>query len=235
TLQHYFTDSQYRMVENAAEVKDFLSISGKLSLKIKAGMVDVSGEGSYVKDSSSKTNGIEILVKVHFETRNATYGGDLIASIRISSSNTYDLMRIKAAINGGLNVGGGSFPGNIDGNVFFLGWDFKTWEFKGSDKISIRQLPTLTGLKKQGDSKNSTFHQISSSLARGSSDHQRQPHKRRGSFQGECLDDGSLALRIKRISSGLNVGGGSRSRELSMAMKSSRMSFKIQGDSKEFR
>ncbi|GFU03144.1 stonustoxin subunit alpha [Trichonephila clavipes] len=67
-VQHYFTDSQFRMVENSEEVKDFLSISGKLSLKIKAGMVDVSGEGSYLKDSSSKTNGIEILVKVHFET-----------------------------------------------------------------------------------------------------------------------------------------------------------------------
>ncbi|XP_055924611.1 uncharacterized protein LOC129956704 [Argiope bruennichi] len=148
TLQHYFTDSQYRMVENAEDVKDFLSISGKLSLKIKAGMVDVSGEGSYVKDSSSKTNGIEILVKVHFETitktiptsfkpnadwslinekflgthycRSITYGGDLIASIRISSSNTYDLMRIKAAINGGLNVGGGSFKGNIEGKLELL-------------------------------------------------------------------------------------------------------------------
>ncbi|GFR03431.1 stonustoxin subunit alpha [Trichonephila clavata] len=67
-VQHYFTDSQYRMVENSADVKDFLSISGKLSLKIKAGLIDVSGEGSYLKDSSTKTNGIEILVKVHFET-----------------------------------------------------------------------------------------------------------------------------------------------------------------------
>ncbi|GIY05992.1 stonustoxin subunit alpha [Caerostris darwini] len=148
TVQHYYTDSQYRMVENSAEIKDFLSISGKLSLKIKAGMVDVSGEGSYLKDSSSKTNGMEILVKAHFETvtktiptslkpnadwslindnflgthycRSIIYGGDLVASIRISATNTYDLMKIKAAINGGINVGGGSFKGNIQGKLEML-------------------------------------------------------------------------------------------------------------------
>ncbi|GIX82123.1 hypothetical protein CEXT_628921 [Caerostris extrusa] len=143
TVQHYYTDSQYRMVENSAEIKDFLSISGKLSLKIKAGMVDVSGEGSYLKDSSSKTNGMEILVKVtktiptslkpnadwalinenflgtHY-CRSIIYGGDLVASIRISATNTYDLMKIKAAVNGGINVGGGSFKGNIEGKLEML-------------------------------------------------------------------------------------------------------------------
>lgn len=147
-LQNYFTDSQYRMVENSEDVKDFLSISGKLSLKIKAGMVDVSGEGSYLKDSSSKSNGIEILVKVHFETvtktiptsvkpnadwglynekflgthycRSITYGGDLVASIRISAKNTFDLMRVKAAINGGINAGSGSFKANVEGKLELL-------------------------------------------------------------------------------------------------------------------
>lgn len=148
TIEHYFTDSQYRMVENAAQIKDFLDVSGRLSLKIKGGMLDVSGEGKYLKDSSSKTNGIEILVKVHFETvtktipssvkpnadwsmlpkdyigthycRSITYGGDLVASIRITGSNTYDLERIKGAINGGINAGGGSFEANVKGKLDML-------------------------------------------------------------------------------------------------------------------
>ncbi|KFM78326.1 Stonustoxin subunit alpha, partial [Stegodyphus mimosarum] len=144
-IEHHFTDSQYRTVENAGEIKDFLDISGKLSLKIKSGVVDIGGEGSYLKDSSSKSNGIEILVKVHFETvtktiptslkpnagwslmnkkylgthycRSITYGGDLVASIRISSSNRYDLERIKGAINGGVKTKGGSFTMDVKGKL----------------------------------------------------------------------------------------------------------------------
>ena len=60
------------MVENAQEMKDFLDVSGKLSLKIKSGIVDVSGEGRYLKDSSFKSNGLEILIKLHFETVSAS-------------------------------------------------------------------------------------------------------------------------------------------------------------------
>ncbi|KAG8184432.1 hypothetical protein JTE90_026351 [Oedothorax gibbosus] len=145
-IERYSTDSQYRMVENAAEVKDFLDIQGKLSLKVKSGLVDVSGEGAYLKDSSSKTDGLEILVKLHFETvtftipswvkpnadwsllnekfigthycRSITYGGDLIASVRVSANNAFDLQRIKGAINGGVNAK--SFEAEIKGKLEML-------------------------------------------------------------------------------------------------------------------
>lgn len=147
-IQQYFTDSQYRMVENAEQMKDFLDVSGKLSLKIKGGMLDVSGEGRYLKDSSAKSNGLEILVKLHFETvtmtipsskkpnsdwttfprrflgthylRSLVFGGDLVASIRISGSGKEDLQRIKGAVSAGLKVGEGSFEGDIKGKLEML-------------------------------------------------------------------------------------------------------------------
>lgn len=147
-IEHFLTDSQYRMVENAQEMKDFLDVSGKLSLKIKGGLVDISGEGRYLKDSSSQSNGLEILVKLHFETvtftipswkkpnadwstlpsqflgthycRSLTYGGDLVASIRISGSSRHDLKRIKGAVSGEIKTTGGSFEGDIKGRLDLL-------------------------------------------------------------------------------------------------------------------
>ncbi|GIY14104.1 MACPF domain-containing protein [Caerostris extrusa] len=131
-VEQYITDSKYRLVENSADVKDFLDVKGKLSLKIKSGMIDASGEGSYVKQTSSYENKIQIVFKVRFETktmsipsyvkpnqgwaqmnqehigthymRSITYGGVLIGCITIKTDNKGDMERIKGALNVGASA-----------------------------------------------------------------------------------------------------------------------------------
>ncbi|GFT95197.1 MACPF domain-containing protein [Nephila pilipes] len=140
-LEQYFTDSQYRLVESNSQVKEFLDVSGALSLKIKSGMIDVSGEGSYTKDISSYDNSLQILIKVHFETitrtipfnvkplgdwtqynpqflgthymRSLTMGGDLIAAVIVKANNKFDMERIKGALSASVNTSGGTFEGEI--------------------------------------------------------------------------------------------------------------------------
>ncbi|CAL1275481.1 unnamed protein product [Larinioides sclopetarius] len=140
-IEQYFTDTQYRLVEDMFQVKDFLDVSGKLSLKIKSGLIDVSGEGSYAKKISSSDNTVQILIKVHFETvtysipshvkplddwpqfnqdflgthymRSYTMGGDLVASIAIKAENKFDMERIKGALNAGITTKGGAFEASI--------------------------------------------------------------------------------------------------------------------------
>ncbi|GBO24537.1 hypothetical protein AVEN_42271-1, partial [Araneus ventricosus] len=140
-IEQYFADTQYRLVEDTSQVKDFLDVSGKLSLKIKSGLIDVSGEGSYAKKISSSDNTVQILIKVHFETvtysipshvkplddwpqfnqdflgthymRSCTMGGDLVASIEIKAENKFDMERIKGALNAGIATKGGAFEGSI--------------------------------------------------------------------------------------------------------------------------
>ncbi|XP_055924612.1 uncharacterized protein LOC129956705 [Argiope bruennichi] len=144
-IEQYFTDTQYRLVDDISQVKDFLDVSGKLSLKIKSGLVDVNGEGSYAKKISSYDNTLQILIKVHFETvtltipshikplddwpqfneeflgthyvRSITMGGDLIASIDVKAQNKFDMERIKGALNAGITTKGGAFEGSIQAKL----------------------------------------------------------------------------------------------------------------------
>ncbi|UYV64299.1 hypothetical protein LAZ67_3000194 [Cordylochernes scorpioides] len=67
-IKNYITDSKYRMVTNTDEARDFLEVQGDLALRIKAGMIDLQGVGSYLKEAASRSNTVEILVKVHYET-----------------------------------------------------------------------------------------------------------------------------------------------------------------------
>ncbi|XP_022246982.1 uncharacterized protein LOC106463692 [Limulus polyphemus] len=139
-IDRYFTDAQYKLVEDSREARDFLDVSGELSLKIKSGKVNIAGMGSYLKETASRSNTVEILVKVHYETatltipstilplleiwdkkdtmgthyaRSITYGGDLVASLKFKAQNSRDRERIKAAVEGSLQ--GGSFGLELKG------------------------------------------------------------------------------------------------------------------------
>nr|QNH72539.1 toxin candidate TRINITY_DN19135_c2_g2_i2 [Ceriantheomorphe brasiliensis] len=130
TIKHYRTNIQYKMVNDVKDVQDVLDVSGELSLKVKAGLLDISGSGSYLKEESDKTNFVEVLVKVEFETltetlhssiqpmanwkslpvigkhyvRSITYGGMMIASMRFYAKSGKSLEDIKAQIDGKVNA-----------------------------------------------------------------------------------------------------------------------------------
>ncbi|XP_023222314.1 uncharacterized protein LOC111623832 [Centruroides sculpturatus] len=142
-IERYFTDSEYRIITDSKEARDFLDASGNLALKIKTGKIDIEGAGSYLKDAASRSNSVEILVKTHFETethtisssakpvenwydldkegvgthyaRSITYGGDLIASLRFVAKNSADRELIKATIQGSLQSDSGSFGLQLKG------------------------------------------------------------------------------------------------------------------------
>lgn len=56
------------MVSDTQEARDFLGVTGDLSLKIKTGKIQIEGLGQYMKESYSRSKVVEILVKVHYET-----------------------------------------------------------------------------------------------------------------------------------------------------------------------
>ncbi|GBN58201.1 hypothetical protein AVEN_197179-1 [Araneus ventricosus] len=64
------------MVSDTQEARDFLGVTGDLSLKIKTGNVQIEGLGDYLRETYSRSKVVEILVKVHYETRQVIgYGG----------------------------------------------------------------------------------------------------------------------------------------------------------------
>ena len=52
---------EYRVIKNSKDTKDLLNISGELSLKIKAGLVLVSGAGKYLSDNKRAEDTTEVL------------------------------------------------------------------------------------------------------------------------------------------------------------------------------
>lgn len=152
-IRRHYTDSQYRMVSDTQEARDFLGVSGDLSLKIKSGKVQIEGLGHYMKETYSRSKVVEILVKVHYETetltlpstaeprpgwrtldyrdigthyvRSITYGGDLVASLRFTAKNAADREKIRAVVQANLQADSGSFGLGIEGNFSRLQEDLK--------------------------------------------------------------------------------------------------------------
>lgn len=152
-IRRHFTDSQYRMVSDTQEARDFLGVSGDLSLKIKTGMIQIEGLGQYMRETYSRSKVVEILVKVHYETetltlpstaeprfgwrtldqnnigthyvRSITYGGDLVASLRFTAKNSADREKIRAVVQANLQADSGSFGLGIEGNFSRLQEDLK--------------------------------------------------------------------------------------------------------------
>lgn len=165
TINRSLTRSQYKLVESSSDARNFLDIDGELSVRIKSGQVDVDGTGSYLKDSSSRDNFVELLVRVQHETvtetipssispttdwmekssklvgthyvRSITYGGELIASVRLMADNKQEREKIKAAVTANLQ-----FTGTLDlgakGN-----FDKLREDLKGSYKEEIHTTATV--------------------------------------------------------------------------------------------
>ncbi|GIY44866.1 uncharacterized protein CEXT_619341, partial [Caerostris extrusa] len=141
-IKRHYTDSQYRMVSDTQEARDFLGVTGDLSLKIKTGRIQIEGLGNYLRETYSRSKVVEILVKVHYETetltlpssatpranwqnldrrntgthyvRSITYGGDLVASLRFTAKNSADREKIRAAVQANLQADSGSFGLGIE-------------------------------------------------------------------------------------------------------------------------
>ena len=52
---------KYRVIKNSKDTKNLLNIPGELSLKVKAGIVSVSGSGKYLRDNKKTEDMTEVL------------------------------------------------------------------------------------------------------------------------------------------------------------------------------
>ena len=59
---------KYRMIRDAKDVRDILDVSGQLSLQVMAGLLDIKGKGSYLKESSESGNIVEVLAIISVQT-----------------------------------------------------------------------------------------------------------------------------------------------------------------------
>ena len=59
---------EYRVIKNSKDTKNLLNIPGELSLKVKAGLVSVSGSGKYLSDSKKTEDTTEVLAVLKCET-----------------------------------------------------------------------------------------------------------------------------------------------------------------------
>ncbi|CAL1295400.1 unnamed protein product [Larinioides sclopetarius] len=129
------TRSLYKVVNSMSDIKDALDVSGDLSLKIKTGMINVDGKGSYLKNMRDYVNKVEILTtldytsSVHsfkadakprdkwvekYNTRvlgthyvsSITYGAEMVASLRFEVFNSSDVDEVKGEVNMALGSGG---------------------------------------------------------------------------------------------------------------------------------
>ena len=59
---------KFKLIKSQKDKKDVLDISGELSLKVMAGLVDVKGKGAYLKSTTSSGNSVELLVQIYYRT-----------------------------------------------------------------------------------------------------------------------------------------------------------------------
>ncbi|KAF8789280.1 hypothetical protein HNY73_007226 [Argiope bruennichi] len=142
-IDRSFTRSQYKLVETSTQAREFLDVSGALSLRIKKGDIVVDGTGAYLKDTANRQKFVELLVRVQHETvtetipshlkpktdwmsmppesvgthyvRSITYGGELIASLKLKANNREEREIIKAAVSANLQLTG-TFDLNANGS-----------------------------------------------------------------------------------------------------------------------
>ncbi|GIY08089.1 uncharacterized protein CDAR_85601 [Caerostris darwini] len=134
TIPRTFTESRYRFIESSSDGSSFLGVDGELSLKVKQGMVDISGAGKYMTKTVDRKKTVEMLITVNHETktltfpshttmrsdwqskpqssigthyiRSITYGGQLIISYKLIANKSEDIEEIKAAVTGNLAISG---------------------------------------------------------------------------------------------------------------------------------
>lgn len=71
--KHFQSYTKFKIIKSNRDVNDALEVSGQLSLKVMAGMVDVEGKGSYLKSSIKSGNTVEVLARLHYRTVRRTY------------------------------------------------------------------------------------------------------------------------------------------------------------------
>ncbi|XP_067127309.1 uncharacterized protein [Centruroides vittatus] len=168
TINNYNANSRYALVGRSNEAKSFLDVSGSLSLKIKALGLKISGGGSYLRDTSKRSEmATENVTKTmhsrikplsdwrNFKTlgthfcRSITYGGDLIASLVFKAEKEEDKEKIQAHVRGELRVGG-TFDADIRGKLSKLQEDLKgtaSMEINYYATVPVHGIPrTLKGL-----------------------------------------------------------------------------------------
>ena len=59
---------KFKLIKSQKDKKDVLDISGELSLKVMAGLVDVQGKGAYLKSTTKSSNSVELLVQIYYRT-----------------------------------------------------------------------------------------------------------------------------------------------------------------------
>lgn len=124
---------EYRVIKNSKDTKDLLNISGELSLKVKAGLVSVSGSGKYLSDNKKTEDTTEVLAVLKCLTvsetmrglpklvddvasgkikyglgthyaRSITYGGELAASLSIKNTSSSERLDIQGSVSGVVNA-----------------------------------------------------------------------------------------------------------------------------------
>ena len=59
---------KFELIKSQKDVRYVLDISGELSLKVMAGLVDVQGKGAYLKSSVKSDNSVQLLVQIYCRT-----------------------------------------------------------------------------------------------------------------------------------------------------------------------
>jgi hypothetical protein len=62
------SNMKFKLIKSQKDVRDVLDVSGELSVKVMAGLVDVQGKGAYLKSSVKSDNSVELLVQIHYRT-----------------------------------------------------------------------------------------------------------------------------------------------------------------------
>ncbi|XP_046353868.1 uncharacterized protein LOC124133511 isoform X2 [Haliotis rufescens] len=130
TVERHSNTVKYSVIKKSSDVNNILGISGDISLKAKAGIIDVEGVGSYLKEDRLQDNVMEILARAQVETvtvsmddatpkegwatnvngthyiRSMIYGGDLVVRISIKGSDAHQMKEVKGKSQGGLATHG---------------------------------------------------------------------------------------------------------------------------------
>ncbi|GIY82674.1 uncharacterized protein CEXT_508491 [Caerostris extrusa] len=139
-----FTQSLYRLIESSSDTNSFLDVDGELSLKVKQGLIDISGVGKYLVKTVDRQKMVEMMIIVDHEietltfpsyttmrtdwqskppssigthyVRSITYGGLLMISFQLTATKTEFYEEIKAAMTGAFGMSG-NMGANVTGNL----------------------------------------------------------------------------------------------------------------------
>ncbi|XP_035216524.1 uncharacterized protein LOC118189917 isoform X2 [Stegodyphus dumicola] len=125
-IQKPITETHYKIIDNSVEARDLLDVEGSFSLKVKAGVCKAGASGAYLADTYNRENTVDVAIKASYEVvteqlpanakpfdtwkslggalgthfvRSITYGGELLASVRMECNSTRDKQRIKGAFD----------------------------------------------------------------------------------------------------------------------------------------